>query len=112
VLAVLATLGVVIAGCMTGPGGPIADGFVGSQACQKCHQAEYRTWQETYHSKMIRTLRDGLLKDPGEQWSKDAKGTRPDEGQHRRQTLQARGRAARSGLVLEAALPGEEPGDR
>ena len=109
VLAVLATLGVVIAGCVTGPGGPTADGFVGSQACQKCHQAEYRTWHESYHSKMIRTLRDGLLKDPGEQWSKDGKGTRPDEGQHRRQTLPARGRATRRGLVLEAALPGEEP---
>ncbi len=75
VLAVLAALGAVIAGCVTAPGGPTADGFVGSQACQKCHQAEYRTWNETYHSKMIRTLRDGLLKDPGEQWSKDAKGT-------------------------------------
>ena len=75
VLAVLAALGAVVAGCVTGPGGPTADGFVGSQACQKCHQAEYRTWNETYHSKMIRTLRDGLLKDAGEQWSKDVKGT-------------------------------------
>ena len=75
VLAVLAALGAVVAGCVTGPGGPTADGFVGSQACQKCHQAEYRTWNQTYHSKMIRTLRDGLLKDAGEQWSKDVKGT-------------------------------------
>jgi hypothetical protein len=74
VLAVLGGLGAVVAGCVTGPRAPTADGFVGSVACQTCHEAEYRTWKDTYHSKMIRTARDGLLKDAGEQWAKDAKG--------------------------------------
>ncbi|HSD41648.1 MAG TPA: multiheme c-type cytochrome [Burkholderiales bacterium] len=74
-VALLALLGAVTAGCVTGPGGPTADGFVGSEACQKCHQAEYRTWKDTYHSKMIRTLKDGLLKGAGDNWAKDAKGT-------------------------------------
>jgi hypothetical protein len=75
--ALVASAGLVaiIAGCVTDSGGPTADGFVGSAACQTCHEAEYRTWKDTYHSKMIRTLREGLLKDAGEQWAKDAKGT-------------------------------------
>lgn len=75
VVAALAALAAVTAGCVTGPGGrPTADGFVGSEACQKCHQAEYRTWKDTYHSKMIRTPKEGLLKDAGNNWAKDAKG--------------------------------------
>ena len=73
-VAAVAALGAVTAGCVTGPGGPTADGFVGSEACQKCHQAEYRTWKDTLHSKMIRTPKDGLLKDAGTNWAKDAKG--------------------------------------
>lgn len=73
--AAVAALGAVATGCVTGPSTRTADGFVGSEACQKCHQAEYRTWKDTYHSKMIRTLKDGLLKDAGNNWAKDAKGT-------------------------------------
>jgi predicted CXXCH cytochrome family protein len=72
--ALVAAFSVITAGCVTGPGQRTADGFVGSEACQKCHQAEYRTWKDTYHAKMIRTPRDGLLKDAGEQWARDVKG--------------------------------------
>lgn len=39
---------VSVPGCVTTSGTPTADGFVGSAACQKCHQAEYRTWRDTW----------------------------------------------------------------
>ena len=48
--------------------------FVGSAACQQCHEDEYKTWQATYHNKMVRTAREGLLKDVVDNWAKDAKG--------------------------------------
>jgi len=28
--------------------------FVGSDTCKKCHAVEYKSWKETYHSKMVR----------------------------------------------------------
>ena len=37
---------------------------------------------------------------------------RPDQGQHRRQGVRAGRRAARGRLEVEAAVPGQEPGDR
>ena len=72
-----------------------------------------RRWNETFHSRMIRTLRDGLLKDAGAQWSKDAKGTPgPTKGNIDGKPYKLEDVQLVDGLVLEAALPGEEPGDR
>jgi predicted CXXCH cytochrome family protein len=65
---------VAVPGCVTTSGTPTADGFVGSAACQKCHQAEYRTWKDTWHSKMVRTPKEGLVKGAGENWAKDRDG--------------------------------------
>lgn len=48
--------------------------FVGSKACQGCHEDEYKTWQDTCHSQMVRPAREGLLKDAVDQWAKGAKG--------------------------------------
>jgi nitrate/TMAO reductase-like tetraheme cytochrome c subunit len=48
--------------------------FAGSEACAGCHQAQYTSWKETYHSKMVRTRQEGLLRESGEYWAKDAKG--------------------------------------
>jgi hypothetical protein len=48
--------------------------FVGSETCGACHQEAYRTWKDTYHAKMVRPVREGLLKDALDHWTKDAKG--------------------------------------
>ncbi len=78
-LAVLAAF-VVVAGCTTDPAMHTAatrvadDRFVGSQTCGACHQDHFKGWQDTYHSKMVRPLREGLLKDALDFWAKDAKG--------------------------------------
>ncbi|MBK7080531.1 MAG: hypothetical protein IPO82_04850 [Betaproteobacteria bacterium] len=48
--------------------------FVGSEKCGACHTDEYKTWKDTYHNKMVRSTRDGLLKDARDNWAKDSKG--------------------------------------
>ena len=74
-LAALAVL-VLVAGCTTDPKlTPAADAqFVGSQVCGTCHQDAMAGWKQTYHSKMVRPTREGLLKDAYDNWAKDAKG--------------------------------------
>jgi hypothetical protein len=37
---------------MMRPGGA-ANQFVGSEKCAACHAAEYKTWKETNHAKMV-----------------------------------------------------------
>lgn len=44
--------------------------FVGSQKCGTCHQDVYKTWKQSYHSKMVRPKDEGILKDVVEQWDK------------------------------------------
>jgi len=65
----------LIAGCATMRSGGGRNDFVGSEKCASCHQDAYRTWQGTLHAKMVRPLREGLLKDAGDNWEKDGKGT-------------------------------------
>ncbi|HEX4886237.1 MAG TPA: multiheme c-type cytochrome [Casimicrobiaceae bacterium] len=48
--------------------------FIGSDTCGACHQEALGTWKDTYHAKMVRTPREGLLKDALDNWAKDAKG--------------------------------------
>src|SRR5512147_2935739 len=68
------TLAVAV-GCATMRTGGAGSQFVGSEKCAACHAAEYKTWKETNHAKMVRPLKDGLLKDAGDNWAKDSKGT-------------------------------------
>lgn len=44
--------------------------YVGSEKCGKCHDAEYDSWKQSYHSKMIRSKDEGILKDVVDQWGK------------------------------------------
>lgn len=77
-LAVLGGAAAIAVGCATAPGlgGRVATAdFVGSERCGGCHVSEYKTWKETWHAKMVRTAKDGLMKDAGDAWAKDAKGT-------------------------------------
>ena len=72
-LAALAATALV--GCTTGAGGTAAaDTFVGSEKCGTCHQAEYKSWKDTYHAKMVRPAGEALLKDAVDNWAKDGKG--------------------------------------
>jgi hypothetical protein len=75
-MAVVAVAVVVsgIAGCATMQSMAPAPGFVGSETCAGCHPNSYRTWQQSLHAKMVRPLREGLLKDAGDNWGKDSKG--------------------------------------
>jgi hypothetical protein len=65
---------VIVPGCVSTRSTPTADGFIGSDGCRSCHQAEYRTWKDSWHSKMVRTPKEGLVKGAGEYWAKDATG--------------------------------------
>ena len=42
--------------------------------CATCHQEAFKAWQASYHSKMVRPLKEGLLKDALDNWAKDSKG--------------------------------------
>ncbi len=44
-------------------------GYAGSAACAKCHEDEYKSWQQSYHSKMIRPKNDAILKEVVAQWA-------------------------------------------
>jgi nitrate/TMAO reductase-like tetraheme cytochrome c subunit len=74
-LAAAAALAALVVGCTTDPkmATPAAT-FVGSEKCAGCHADEYKTWKDTLHAKMIRTPREALLKDAGDNWAKDSKG--------------------------------------
>ena len=52
----------------------MASEFVGSEKCGTCHAAEFKTWQDSYHAKMVRTPQEALLKDALDNWAKDSKG--------------------------------------
>ena len=46
------------------PGGQAADSkkeFVGSEKCKACHSEEFKSWKETYHSKMVQPRKGGIL---------------------------------------------------
>lgn len=74
VLSVAAAVAVLIGGCVTDSGGTGKQEFVGSEKCANCHVAEYKTWKDSVHAKMIRTPKEALLKDAGDNWAKDSKG--------------------------------------
>jgi nitrate/TMAO reductase-like tetraheme cytochrome c subunit len=65
----------VAVGCATMPASTAKNDFVGSEQCAGCHAQEYKTWKETYHARMVLPRKEGLLKDAGDNWAKDKKGT-------------------------------------
>ena len=54
-----------LSGCTTGTSASVAAGdqFVGSEKCGACHAKEFATWKDTYHAKMVRPTKDGILKE-------------------------------------------------
>jgi hypothetical protein len=57
-----------------------ADEFVGSAKCKMCHKAEFESWQESLHSKMVRKKDDGILKAVVEKWATDGANPGPTKG--------------------------------
>jgi len=54
--------------------------YVGSEACKKCHAEEYKSWKETFHAKMVRPKKGGLLKDAADKWKSDGTNPGPTKG--------------------------------
>lgn len=54
--------------------------FVGSEKCKACHAEEYKSWKETWHSKMVRTKKEGILKEAVEKWATDGTEEGPTVG--------------------------------
>jgi hypothetical protein len=52
-------------------------GYVGSEACRKCHTADFDSWKESFHSKMVRKRDEGILKDVVEKWATDGENPGP-----------------------------------
>lgn len=55
-------------------------GFSGSEACKACHAEEYASWRESYHSKMVRTREEGILKGVVDKWTSDGTNPGPTTG--------------------------------
>lgn len=51
--------------------------FVGSQSCKKCHPEEFKSWQDTFHSKIVQTKKAGILKEVVAKWESDGKNPGP-----------------------------------
>lgn len=55
-------------------------GFVGSEACKKCHAEEYKSWKGTFHAKMLQPKKGGMLKEAVEKWKTDGTDPGPVKG--------------------------------
>lgn len=66
-----------VMGCTLTPQARMAtkDGFVGSAQCMACHAEEYKSWQDTWHAKIVRPKKGAILKEAVEKWATD--GTNP-----------------------------------
>jgi len=51
------------------------DGFTGSAKCLACHPEEYKSWKDSWHSKIVRPIRGAILSAAVEKWVTD--GTNP-----------------------------------
>jgi len=54
--------------------------FVGSEKCKNCHSEEYKSWKDTWHSKIVRPKKEGILKEVVEKWTNDGTGEGPTTG--------------------------------
>ncbi len=54
-------------------------GYAGSDACRKCHAAEFDSWKGTWHAKMVMKRDEGILKDAVEKWATDGANPGPEK---------------------------------
>src|SRR5512137_921831 len=74
---------VALLGLTTVPNGLAADSkkeFVGSEKCKACHGEEFKSWKESFHSKMVQPRKGGILKEAVEKWKTDGAGPGPTKG--------------------------------
>jgi len=66
-------------GCMKTTPAPGKDAgsskFVGSTTCKNCHAEAFASWQDSWHSKIVRPAKGAMLKEAIEKWAGD--GTNP-----------------------------------
>lgn len=65
---------------LTATGAYANDKFAGSMKCKECHWAEYESWQNSLHSKMVMKKDDGILKAAVEKWASDGTNPGPTKG--------------------------------
>ncbi|HAD04318.1 MAG: hypothetical protein A2091_02765 [Desulfuromonadales bacterium GWD2_61_12] len=80
---VVSTLLLVI-GCMkpaVSPGmGKATATFVGSEACKDCHAEAFASWQDSWHSKIVRPAKGSFLREAVEKWASDGTNAGPAVG--------------------------------
>lgn len=54
--------------------------FVGSEKCKSCHAEEYKSWKDSWHSKMVRPKKGAILKEVVEKWAGDGVMEGPTTG--------------------------------
>ena len=54
--------------------------FVGSLKCRKCHLEEYKSWKDTWHSKIARPRKGAILKEAVASWTGDGINPGPTTG--------------------------------
>jgi len=73
--------GLSVSGTLTGAEKEtVKSEYVGSAKCMACHKIPYDSWKLTYHSKMVRSKADGILKDAVEKWKTDGYNEGPTKG--------------------------------
>ena len=78
---VTAVAGVLMLGLTVVAGAADPKGeFVGSEKCRSCHSEEYKSWKDTWHSKMVRPKKEGILKEVVEKWASDGASEGPTTG--------------------------------
>lgn len=66
---------------------PAGATFVGSAACKNCHAEAFASWQESWHSKIVRPAQGAFLQEAVEQWESDGINAGPAVGNVTGQTF-------------------------
>lgn len=80
-IGILCAVGFLAACAMFGANEPgIKYGYAGSEQCKACHTEEYASWQESWHSKIVRPKKGAMLQEAVEKWSSDGTSAGPTVG--------------------------------
>jgi len=56
------------------------NGFSGSEKCRACHAQEYVSWQDSWHSKIVRPKQGAMLQEAVDKWASDGSNKGPTVG--------------------------------
>lgn len=57
-----------------------SNSFVGSLKCRECHVEEYNSWKDSFHTRIIRPKKGGILKGAAVRWKTDGTDSGPAKG--------------------------------